>query len=188
MMSEQTLGKARAYAIMEAQKATYRNASAFATALQQASRHKGINLAIEAVLPFKKTPINILKQGVNYSPIGIMTTLGKGLNSVIKKGKTGAGTMTMAEFLDGMAAGSVGTVAVALGYLLASSGALVGGLGDDEEDRLLKLTGEQGYALKFGDHTYTISWAAPISMPSSLERRDHRCTVADHRRYGSAPF
>ena len=166
MMSEETLGKARAYAIMEAQKATYRNASKLATALQQAGNNSKImKFVLDSVVPFKKTPINILKQGINYSPIGFITTMGKGLDSVIKKGKTGAGTMTMSEFIDGMAAGTVGTAAVALGYYFASLGALVGGLGDDDEDKLRKLTGEQGYAIKIGDHTYTISWAAPISLP-----------------------
>lgn len=166
MMSQETLGKARAYAIMEAQKATYRDASSLANALQTAGNNSSIlKFALDSVVPFKKTPINVLKRGVEYSPIGLVTTMAKGLNSVIKKGKTGSGTMTMAEFIDGMAAGTVGTGVVAIGYFLASLGMLVGGLGDDDEDRLRKLTGEQGYAIKIGDHTYTISWAAPISLP-----------------------
>ena len=166
MMSEETLGKARAYAMMEAQKATYRAASNLATILQNAgNRSNAVKFVLDSVVPFKKTPINILKSGINYSPVGLVTTMAKGLNSVIKQSKDGAGTMTMSEFIDGMAAGTVGTAVVALGYFLASLGGLVGGLGDDDEDRLRKLTGEQGYAIKIGNNTYTISWAAPISMP-----------------------
>ena len=166
LMSEKTLSKARAYAIMEAQKATYRNANSLATALQKASNSsREAKFILDSIVPFKKTPINILKQGINYSPAGLITTMAKGLKSVVEKGKTGEGTMTMSEFIDGMSAGTVGTGVVALGYFLAASGGLVGGLGDDEEDKLYQLTGGQGYALTFGDRTYTISWAAPIAMP-----------------------
>lgn len=166
MMSDETLGKARAHAMLEAQKATYRNASTLATILQEAGQKSPtLKFAIDSVMPFKKTPINILKMGINYSPIGLITTMAKGLNSVVKMKKDGAGTMTMSEFIDGMAAGTVGTAVVGLGYFMAAMGWLVGGLGDDDEDRLMKLAGEQGYAIKIGNSTYTISWAAPISLP-----------------------
>lgn len=70
-MSQEFLDRAMAYAVREAQKATYRDASALASTLSRAAgSNKTLNLVIEGVLPFKKTPINILKRGVEYSPAG----------------------------------------------------------------------------------------------------------------------
>ena len=71
------LHKARDYAIKEAQKATYRDFSRAAQAISQMSRKSGNlgGILIEGVLPFKKTPINVLKRGVEYSPVGLLETI-----------------------------------------------------------------------------------------------------------------
>ena len=74
-----TLAKAREYAILEAQKATFRDANKLADAISRVSNaHLLANIFIEANLPFKKTPLNIVRRGVEYSPIGIIKTLSKG--------------------------------------------------------------------------------------------------------------
>ena len=72
---EKTMAKARSYAVEEAKKATYRDNSELADWLSRMSKKGGIaGLVIEGVLPFKKTPINILKRGIEYSPIGLLET------------------------------------------------------------------------------------------------------------------
>ena len=72
-----TLQKARDYAIKEAQKATYRDFSRVAQAISNASRNAGstASILIEGVLPFKKTPINVLKRGIEYSPAGLLQSI-----------------------------------------------------------------------------------------------------------------
>ena len=70
------LEQGRTYAIQEAQKATYRDFSKLASTLNKVSREGGVaGFITDAVLPFKKTPANILKRGIEYSPAGIMRSL-----------------------------------------------------------------------------------------------------------------
>ncbi|MEE0896801.1 MAG: hypothetical protein U0L88_04130, partial [Acutalibacteraceae bacterium] len=114
---------------------------------------------VEGALPFKKTPINILKRGIEYSPLGIATTFG---NAIIAGRR---GEFSGAEFIDGITSGMTGTMILGLGMLLQSMGWLVGGLGYDDEDALERLSGAQPYAIDFGDLSYTIDWMAPSSLP-----------------------
>lgn len=159
-VTEETLNRGRNYAIREAQKATFADASAFASALNRLSRqHKAAQFLIEGNLPFKKTPVNILKRGVEYSPAGVLDTVTRKAYQ-LKNGK-----ISTAEFIDSLSAGLTGTGVMALGMWLASAGLLSGGLGDDKDDQFSKLQGEQEYALKIGDTSYTIDWAAPAALP-----------------------
>lgn len=157
-----TLQRARDYAIKEAQKATYRDFSRAAQAISNASRNAGgaVNILIEGVLPFKKTPINVLKRGIEYSPAGLLQSITIGTNQLRK------GDISANEFIDRLSAGLTGTGISLLGMLLFKSGLLVGGPGDDKkESQFRDSLGAQTYAIKLGDTTYTIDWLAPASMP-----------------------
>lgn len=175
------LEKARLYAIREAQKATYRDFSAVAQWLSRSSKTKGFGWAIEAVLPFKKTPINILRRGIEYSPAGLLKTLSKGVYD-LKTGK-----ITANEFIDGIASGLTGTAIMAVGMALRSLGMIRGGFDDDDEEAFAKLQGEQVYSVKIGDTSYTVDWMAPLSMPlfigvelmSALEKGMENLTFSD---------
>lgn len=159
-ISEEQLNKARAYAVEQAQKATFRDASPVATAIQRASNaNKVLSLVAEGVLPFKKTPINVLKRGVEYSPAGLLYTLSRG-SMQLKRGE-----ITASQYIDGLASGLTGIGLTALGALLCSLGWVSGGFGDDKEDEFAKLQGRQEYALRIGDKTYTIDWMAPAAIP-----------------------
>lgn len=163
-ISPEQLNEVRLYAVKEAQKATYRDASAVAEALNrfQYSKSKSVRafgVLMEGVLPFKKTPINILKRGVEYSPIGLLSSLSKGVVD-LKKGK-----ITSAEFIDGISAGLTGTGLLILGAFLQSLGIVVGGLDYDDEDAMERMAGAQEYSLQIGDSSYTIDWMAPAVLP-----------------------
>jgi hypothetical protein len=158
--AEVSLQKARAYAIQEAQKATYRDANAVARWLNEAKRIKGLGVAIEGVVPFTKTPTNILRRGIEYSPIGLI----KGLSYDLAQVKTGAKTAT--EAIDSIASGMSGTMIMGLGVWLASLGLISGGGSDNDKERAFSdLQGEQNYALQIGDTSYTIDWLAPVALP-----------------------
>lgn len=159
-IDENLLWEARAYAVQEAMKATFNDANSISTALSAAAnKNKALNIAINGVLPFKKTPVNIVRRGVEYSPIGLLKTVVKGSYD-LKQGK-----ITASEYIDGLGAGISGTVVFALGALLSSLGWATGGFGDDDEDKFKKLNGEQEYALQFWGKSYTIDWAAPACIP-----------------------
>lgn len=164
--------RAQNYAVREAQKATFRDYSGMASALNQFERKNAATRIIGgAVMPFKKTPINILKRGVEYSPVGLADGLSRGIYQTVTK------EITPAELIDRITAGMTGSGILALGYFLASLGLLSAGEDDPRKkaayDRAL---GSQNYAvdmsavnrvfnLNLPDGTYTIDWMAPAVMP-----------------------
>lgn len=174
--AQEVLNKARAYAILEAQKATFRDANQLAAFINKTKRNllkkaqtaetKGakagwyIGTAVaEGIMPFTKTPIDILARGVEYSPIGLI----KGIKEAVYDVKKG--NKTAAEAIDTLSAGLTGTGIFALGYFLQSLGLLAGALDDDKESKYKKDRGAQGFAIHIGDKYYTIDWLAPFSLP-----------------------
>ena len=166
-VSESLLFEARSYAVKEAQKATFNDESAIANYLKSITRIKDkdttalkvAKIAIDGVIPFKRTPVNIIRRGIEYSPIGLGKALTAGLYDV-KKGK-----ISISEFADGLAAGLTGTGIFAIGLLLSGLGYVNGGFGDDDEDKFKKLNGEQEYSVQVLGKSYTIDWAAPACIP-----------------------
>lgn len=174
--AQEVLNKARAYAILEAQKATFRDANQFASFINKTKRnllkkaqtaetkgakagwYVGTALA-EGVMPFTKTPIDIAVRGIEYSPIGLI----KGIKEAVYDVKKG--NKTAAEAIDTLSAGLTGTGIFALGYFLQSLGFLAGALGSDKDEKYKKDSGAQGFALHIGDKYYTIDWLAPFSLP-----------------------
>lgn len=159
---------ARAYAIEEAQKATYRNTTALSEALSKRGRYdasdniveRGISFVTDALLPFRKTPANILTTGLDYSPVG----LGKGIWEALFDVKSGK--CTAADAVDSIASGLTGTGIFALGAYLAAEGLLHVRAGDDDkEEAFEKSMGGQDYAIQIGDKSYTLDWALPAAMP-----------------------
>lgn len=156
---QKVLNRARQVALEEAQRATYRDFSVAAAALNRLKRGGGAaGILLEGVLPFTKTPINILRRGVEYSPVGIATAL-IGLAKDYRSGNINA-----AQFIDRMSAGLTGTGVAILGYLLAGLG-WVRGKKDDKEEEFEKLQGYQDYSLQIGNVSMTIDWAAPTALP-----------------------
>lgn len=180
-MDGQKLAKARNYALKEAQKATYRDANKVSAWLNQSSgAGTVVKYMMEGMLPFKKTPTNILRRGVEYSPAGLIGTLTKGTHDL------NTGKITLNEYIDGIASGLSGTAIFGVGMFLASVGAILGGYVDDEDKERRKLRGDQEYAVRIGDHTYTVDWAAPGSLPLFIGvetmyglKRDHGMTFSD---------
>lgn len=162
---------ARAYAIEEAQKATYRNTTALSEALSKMGRYQGDNqvlraasFAADAFLPFRKTPANILTTGLDYSPIGLI----KGIKEAMVDVKSGK--CTAADAVDSLASGLTGTGILALGAYMVAQGLFGATLhvragDDDKEEAFEKSMGGQDYAIQIGDRSYTLDWMTPAAMP-----------------------
>lgn len=162
---------ARAYAIEEAQKATYRNTTALSEALSQFGRYEGDNpvkragsFVADALFPFRKTPANILTTGLDYSPVGIVKSVKEALWDVRR------GNCTAADAVDSLASGLTGTGIFALGAYLAAEGFFGATLhvragDDDKEEAFEKSMGGQDYAIQIGDKSYTLDWMTPAAMP-----------------------
>lgn len=162
--------KAREYAIKEAQKATYRDTNAFSQAISELGRmgrnskngaKRTIATVMEGILPFRKTPANILARGVEYSPIGLLNGFKQAIFDVQK------GTKTAAEAIDAISAGLTGTGLLALGLFWAAQGVVRGhGDDDDKENDFMELAGHQAYALELPNGTsVTLDWLAPECLP-----------------------
>ena len=159
---------AREYAIREAQKATYRDTNAFSQMISDLGRYRGDNkmkrlgsTLAEGILPFRKTPANILVRGVEYSPIGFLKSISYDLVQVQK------GNMQATEMIDRAAAGLTGTGLMMLGIYMAKEGILRGSGGDDEKKKKFdELQGHQEYALELPNGTsITLDWLAPEALP-----------------------
>lgn len=159
---------AREYAIREAQKATYRDTNAFSQMISDLGRYRGDNkmkrlgsTLAEGILPFRKTPANILVRGVEYSPIGFLKSISYDLVQVQN------GNMQATEMIDRAAAGLTGTGLMMLGLYMAKEGILRGSGGDDEKKKKFdELQGHQEYALELPNGTsITLDWLAPEALP-----------------------
>lgn len=159
---------AREYAIREAQKATYRDTNAFSQMISDLGRYRGDNkmkrlgsTLAEGILPFRKTPANILVRGVEYSPIGFLKSISYDLVQVQK------GNMQATEMIDRAAAGLTGTGLMMLGLYMAKEGILRGSGGDDEKKKKFdELQGHQEYAMELPNGaSITLDWLAPEALP-----------------------
>jgi hypothetical protein len=176
---KQMLDRARAFAILEAQKSSYRDSNSFSDFVAN-FRYRGkgrvgktINALGEGILPFRRTPANILVRGLEYSPLGLAKSatvdvgkliISKNFPDLAKK--LHLGEMTVTEVMDNISEGLTGTALTGLGILLASWGLIsVGTSGDEKEDKLDDTQGKQNFALTIGNSTYTIDWLAPAAMP-----------------------
>lgn len=180
-MTGKKLEEARQYARQQAQEATFHQFSALANTLTQIEKKGGIGgKFIEAVLPFKKTPINIAKSGIEYSPIGLAKSLTYDLNSLRKqtneyKNMLEQGKVSQEEYrlatsklltkqIDDMAKGLTGTAIATIGYFLAQSGILKAG-NDGDDDEFEEGQGKQEYSIRIGDTTYSLDWVSPSAIP-----------------------
>lgn len=161
------MSAARDYAGQEALRATFNDKNAFSNRIVQIARPLGV--FGEAVLPFKRTPANMLMRGFEYSPLGLAVTVFPSKIGPFEGGlyKLKNGEISGAEFIDNIAAGMTGSALMALGGLLAAAGVVTGGAGDDEKQaQFNELTGGQTYALNLpGGGSVTLDWLAPEALP-----------------------
>lgn len=160
-ITDKQLGKARNYAIQQAKEATFHQDSSIASLLNQLSnKNKFSKFILDATLPFKKTPINVAKAGLEYSPIGLVKSA---INDTVQLRK---GNITVNTYIDNISKGLTGSGIALVGYALADCGILKA-TGSDDEDRekFEESRGSQNYSVTIGDNTYSLDWLAPSGIP-----------------------
>lgn len=159
------VSKARKHAVKEAREATFRDNNALSDWVSHALRHADTPRALraigEGVLPFRRTPANILVRATEYSPLGVVKT------SIDAVRKAKGADITGADIINDIAKTVTGTAIFGLGMLLRNADLLHGGEDDDEEQAAFDdLTGHQVYSLELPDGTsVTLDWLTPASMP-----------------------
>ena len=199
--SQDVLDKAGRYAWDEALNSTYREANALAEMINKARRgaqlswrdiknadnprkamlSKAGGTLMDALVPFAKTPANIMRNGLFYSPIGLIRGAAK-----IAKATT---PEQQIKAIDALAQGLTGSGILALGFWAAKSGAVTGSMptgyktaeqrkGSYDMDRGVQEYAVTGKALQWLDdktrldaiaadkeYNATVDWAVPAAMP-----------------------
>lgn len=166
-----SIAKGREYAFEQAEKATFTEDNIVAQWLSEGERKLGVGgaITIGSVMPFKKTPLNILSRGVEFSPVGAGMTAYKLYHAVSgKKGLNGS-YYDLNDVMDGIGANLTGTGIMALGMYLASQG-LLETTSDDDDERKARYDsqmGDQNFAVVNPEtgESWTIDWLAPSAMP-----------------------
>lgn len=127
------------------------------------------------VMPFPKTPANILARALDYSPAGMF----KAVRAATKNG------FDQKTFVDSLSRSLTGTGAILLGYKLAKNGVITGQSSKDKDlasleksmgkssyafntTALKRLVGGKETAAQEGDVYRTYDWAQPISIPLAI--------------------
>lgn len=153
------VAEAKAYAMEQAKEATFQQDSYIASKISQIEQKNALfGAMIGSTIPFKKTPVNVAKTAVAYSPLGFARNVYDAVQ--VKKGN-----MDASEAIDHLAQTLTGTSLSLIGYALASMGIFHGAGEDDKEGKFDYQLGEQSYSVTIGDSTYSLSWLSPVAMP-----------------------
>lgn len=175
--SEELRTRAVNKAVKDAAEATYRDNTKLARWVSSLGRSESTPTAVkgilEGVLPFRKTPANILMRAVEYGPVG----LAQAAYDAVQK-KTGKKDISANEIIDELAKGLTGSALIGLGFALAAVGGLIGRAPDDDDEKaLFEQQGYQAYSLVLGGHTFTLDWLAPESIPLFLGANIHQAAI-----------
>jgi hypothetical protein len=143
------LDRARAYAIKKAQYATFHADSKLADIISQTKRNlknsesagaRFVGKMAEGFIPFVKTPVNVLKNTIDFSPKSFYTAIAD-----FRRGD-------IAEGIDALSKGCTGLGLIYAGYKLADAGIIRGKQSDYD-----KAKGYQDYSLNVLGHSFNIA-------------------------------
>ena len=130
---------------------------------------KGYGLG-DILIPFAKTPANLTKAIVDYSPIGLVNTLVEGNNVRKAIGRGDLTAQQQHKFVQDLGKATAGSMIYILGYALAKA-EITSGESDDDKDiaNFMKNTlGTTQYSVKIGNKSFTYDWAQPVAAPFSM--------------------
>lgn len=160
-----------------------------------------------AIIPFAKTPGNLLMRAIDYSPFGMLKALGNTYDVLFKKNTD----LTKADVIESVTRSLLGTGMGAAAWWLADKGVLKGASSSDRDVRelekksgltqyqlngsaLKRMLGElvtgnldgvdEAAKLQPGDVLWAYDWAQPSSMPMAIganisqERKEYKQDIA----------
>ncbi len=170
-IAKEQIDAVKNYAILQAQRATFRDLNAFSAAAKKLRLDgntplgKALEIAIEGIVPFKSTPANVAVRAVEYSPIGLLNGFRQLAEAEIARTQWGAklfqNAPTLSQSFQTISEGAVGTVWFLLGLMGYRAGWFTPGALDDDEER----EGYQTYALNIGGKNITLDWISPTAIP-----------------------
>lgn len=131
---------------------------------------KGYGLG-DILIPFAKTPANLTKAIIDYSPVGLTKTLAVDARKLKNSLENGQYTPQLQhQFVQNLGKGMAGSLLYVLGYALAKAGIASGEADDDKDVKnfMKNSLGISSYSIKIGDKTFTYDWAQPIATPLAI--------------------
>lgn len=124
----------------------------------------------DLIIPFAKTPANLTKAMVEYSPLGTIEAI---INYSDMKKAISRGEMTAQQqknFVNSTSKAIAGSILYLIAGALVQSGAVTGSADDDKDIKNFEqnVLGIQPYSIKIGDKTFTYSWANPLNAPLAI--------------------
>ena len=135
-------------------------------------KYKGMSYGLgDVLIPFAKTPANLTKAMVDYSPAGLVKTLvtdARKFKNSLENGQYSP--QLQHRFVQNLGKGMAGTVLYAIAYALAKTGIATGESDEDKDVKnfLKNSLGISSYSIKIGNKSFTYDWAQPISAPLSI--------------------
>lgn len=118
------------------------------------------------IFPFIKTPANLTKAIIQFSPVGLVKTLTYDAVRLDRAIKNETVTADMQrKFADSFGKAITGTLITIIGMILYNMGKLQGP--DDEKDKDVKdfkrnVMGLNQYSLKLGGNSFSVDWLQPV--------------------------
>lgn len=185
--------RARAYAMRKAEEFTYKDQNEVAKVLDGIAQRgyrpdatlgqRAAAFALDAALPYRKVPTNVLRQNLRHSPLGLAT----GSVNAYKALKRGDAEL-LNRACEQLAQGMTGAEIMGLGMFLAcrdiegdNSMGLIAELPDDDAGKYMKSKGYREYSLKIGKYNLDMSNLAPAAAEffSGVQTRNWLNSVAE---------
>ena len=144
---------------------------------------KGYGLG-DVLIPFAKTPANLTKAIVDYSPLGLVRSIvqdGKNFKNSLENGQYNA--QLQHKFADSLGKGFAGSLLYVAAYALAKAGMITGKSDDDKDvaNFMRNTLGIQPYSVKIGNKSFTYDWAQPIAAPFAIVSDFKRLSEQENR-------
>lgn len=125
----------------------------------------------DMIMPFIKTPANLTKAIVDFSPIGLAKALSYDSIKFSRAVRTGQVTPQMQKmYVKNLSQGITGVLVYAIAATLANQGLLKGGRDKDKDvaSFMRNVMGEQPNSIKVGDTSYSYAWAQPLAGTAAI--------------------
>lgn len=162
------LEQASDYAVHQAEEAAFHQSDDFSNYLSKMINGlkgsdqklaRGVGTVADAVIPFKRTPANVFRSCLVYSPFEY-------LDAFAQTRKLVRGEISSTKYIDDIAKATTGTGMYVLGGLLANEGIIrIGSNKGTKEQNTDTRTGIQNGALYIGNHSIDLSDLAPAAYP-----------------------
>lgn len=164
--------------LLDAEVATFNNENVAAKGVTWAREHSGLagKVAIDLVVPFKRTPANIMVRLLESTPLGVV----KGAGQLVKAGVNKKFTFEdQRKFSQTIGRSVTGSSLIVLGWKLAAAGLATGLYEEDRGDReVQKASGRSPMAVKIGNAWHQIGSFSPIgnliAIGAALYREKNR--------------